>query len=340
MNTLKSASTSAAASATSRQPSSLRKKKRKRDALFSDDEEASDASATWRATQKHGGGRSLFSKLVKDPLAADLANLSAKDRLKAQFDPSKVTRLNVNKRDTRTIEEVEADIKRKKDLANGLTPSEDTAVASNRGLFATRKGHSPLPPANQHIASTPRGQELTSVQSYEERAAVPTAGPSAPTFGAIGVAKEKKKARRRSASPPKSKRRSASPPKSKRRSASPTRIRPAPTSERRRPRAPSYSPPSPQAHKSNEASRREEIWKIINPNKGYRYEGGFSEELDNVSDDMEAGMDEIEEENEIAERIARREDRAEERRLAARAQEKQEARKRLEPSQTKGKGKG
>ncbi|KAM0788233.1 hypothetical protein ACM66B_001387 [Microbotryomycetes sp. NB124-2] len=50
---------------------------------------------------------------IKTPASAN-KSVSAKDRLIAQFDPTRFVKLNTEKRDLRTIEEIEADMKRRK----------------------------------------------------------------------------------------------------------------------------------------------------------------------------------------------------------------------------------
>lgn len=80
---------------------------------------------------------------------------------------------------------------------------------------------------------------------------------------------------------------------------------------------------------SEAQDRRAQIWEILNPGKKPRYYDYDSEDIDDLSDDMEAGMDEIEAEDREAERIARMEDKAEQRRLEARAKEKEERRLKL-----------
>jgi hypothetical protein len=145
--------------------------------------------------------------------------MSAKERLRAQFDPANAVMLNVNKRDTRTIEEIEADLRKKR------------GEPEKKSVFVGRKRH-------------------------------------------------------KSVSPP-----------------------PPPPPPVKKKRKPSYSP--------EPANRRQEIWEILNPGKKYRFQ-----DYDSDSDDMEAGIDEIENEDREAERIAKREDKEELAKLEARAKQK------------------
>lgn len=63
---------------------------------------------------------------------------SAKDRLKAGFDPSTLIRLNTDKRDTRTIEEIEADMRRKR--AGGLDSKPLTGKEKGRAESSRPSG--------------------------------------------------------------------------------------------------------------------------------------------------------------------------------------------------------
>lgn len=74
-------------------------------------------------------GRSSSTAKPANNGKASAAN-SAKDRLKAGFDPTSFIRLNTDKRDTRTIEEIEADMRRKR--AGGASPKPDTKPSSSK----------------------------------------------------------------------------------------------------------------------------------------------------------------------------------------------------------------
>lgn len=240
--------------------------------MFSDDDDvASDSSAARKRKSKAIGTSSSARKTGAANL--DTANLSAKARLKAEFNPNHAQQLNVNKRDTRSIEEIEADLRRKKELAHGNSSNAESKA--QQGFFAGRKNGA-VPPST--VASKPYS------------AAPP------------GIAPIKRKERASNSPPIKSK----------------------PAAADRRPakaRASSYSPP-PKAG----ASLKEEIWSIINPNKTFasrRTRDYDSDAVDDDSDNMEAGYDEIEEENMQADKIARREDRRELERLEKQAREKE-----------------
>lgn len=85
------------------------------------------------------------------------------------------------------------------------------------------------------------------------------------------------------------------------------------------------SPPSspPPGKLSKAEARRREIWAILNPHKAHLANYGPTYNDDDFSDeDMEAGIEDIEEEDRRAARIARMEDKAEEERLKQKAKEK------------------
>ena len=278
--------------------------------MFSDDDEGpSDSSAAARRRKTRLNSTPTSSKKINT--AADTSTLSAKARLKAEFNPAEARQLNVNKRDTRSIEEIEADLRRKKELARGGTAQESVPQA---GFFTGRKGAtagtSSARTANVK-ASVAKGlpQRTGSNAARTVTAGSDVASGRLDQQNKSGTASQQAKPKRRSSSSP--------PPRSS-----------ASVDARRIPkgRASSYSPP-PKAG----SSLKQEIWSIINPNKSFGSHRAYdydSDAVDDDSDDMEAGYDEIEEENRQAERIARLEDKRELERLERRAKEKEAARQR------------
>lgn len=277
--------------------------------MFSDyDEGPSDSSAAARRRKTRPNSTPTSFKKLN---TADTSTLSAKARLKAEFNPAEARQLNVNKRDTRSIEEIEADLRRKKELARGGTAQESVPQA---GFFAGRKSAT----AGTSFASTANIKASVAKglpqRTGSNAARTVTAG-SDIAFGRVdqqnksGTASQQAKPKRRSSLSP--------PPRSS-----------ASVNARRVPkgRASSYSPPLKAG-----SSLKQEIWSIINPNKTFGSHRAYdydSDAVDDESDDMEAGYDEIEEENRQAERIARIEDKRELERLERRAKEKEAARKR------------
>ena len=84
--------------------------------------------------------RSSASSSSRPPTAptSKTPSASAKDRLKAGFDPTKFVRLNAEKRDTRTIEEIEADMRRKR---LGDSPAAGSAPARPNGPSRTNSSN-------------------------------------------------------------------------------------------------------------------------------------------------------------------------------------------------------
>lgn len=286
------------AAASSSKGGSVASKKQKRiDAMFDDDEGTSDASSSRKpgasrhrvagSTGKAGRG---FSGLG----STTLESLSAKAKLKLEFDPSQLRSLNENRKDVRTIEEIEQDFRRKQALAQPAV----TAHASH-GLFAVRKTAS-----TSAIPASPAQAPATS-----EKPRSTVADSSSRPSQANGKVKAKSPEaikRKRTASPVDSEKR-----KQPSRSRSPPRKRAA---------SPPSSPPATKLSKTE--ARRREIWAILNPHKAQEPAFGASYADDSSDEDMEAGIDDIEEEDRRASRIARLEDKKEEERLKQRAKEK------------------
>ena len=272
-----------------------RKKRKRMESLFSDDDEdGSDASGRRHGTKGKGkertGPGSSASAALKRKAASGTDLLSAKERALLEFDPAEAMKLNVNKRDTRTIEEIEADMrsrKRKEAEEAGLVNGPAANASTSTGMFANRKGQSSM--------------AIASGRSTPIKAATPDL-----------------------ISKPAKVRRSESPKPTKKASVA-SSIKPAPATKKQR----SYSPPAASSkgnpNSSKQTSRSEEIWKIMYPNRPYRPAVDYdSDDIDRSDDDdMEAGYDEIEEEDRAADRAAKREDKAELERLEKRALEKQ-----------------
>lgn len=280
------------------------KKKRRIDAMFSDDEGTSDASSSRKAGSSKHRTSGVAEKVARGSsgLASARDTLSAKEKLKRGFDPSELRSLNENRKDVRTIEEIEQDYRRKQALAQ----PPHSALPSN-GLFANRKTASSVPP------STPSSSTVTTTAQASHASQKPSSAASeAPGKPVQSSSKAKNitvdaAPRKRTASP--------SNPTSSRQ---PARSRSPPP--RKRAASPTSSPP---AKLSKTEARRQEIWAILNPHKAQAPAFGASY-VDDLSDDddMEAGIDDIEEEDRRAARIARLEDRKEEERLKQRAREK------------------
>lgn len=276
--------------------------------MFSDDEGSSDASSSRKggSSSKHhrlagSHGKSTSSKL-KNP-SSD--NLSAKEKLKLEFDPSALRSLNENKKDVRTIEEIEQDIRKKHALAQPPV----TAPATH-GLFTSRKTAtvSTNPSSSQAFSSGTNAPAKSNVASTSESSRKPTES----SRGKARSSPEEDPKRRRTTSPVdlKAARSQTS------RHASP----PLPRKQSRDASPPSSPPPG---KLSKAEARRREIWAILNPHKAHLANYGPAYNDDDFSDeDMEAGIEDIEEEDRRAARIARMEDKAEEERLKQKAKEK------------------
>lgn len=278
------------------------KKKRLIDAMFSDDEGPSDASTS----RKTGPGRHRTSgstgKSVRgsSALSSGSNSLSAKEKLKLEFDPSQLRSLNENRKDVRTIEEIEQDYRRSQALAQ---PS--SSASPSQGLFASRKTTSS---ASQSANPTSARGSASSIQDARSVIAQP---PDKTAAHGNGRGRDEHSDARK-------KRRTTSPPEMPARKI-PSRSRSPP---RKRPASPP-SMPSP-AKLSKTEARRQEIWAILNPHKaqGPAFGSAYADNDDSDDDDMEAGVDDIEEEDRRAARIARLEDRREEEKLRQRALQK------------------
>lgn len=282
------------------------------DDLFSDDDDyGSDASGrrVAKGKGKAANGMSSTTATLRKKAAAGMS-LSAKDRLRAEFDPNAAIKLNTNKRDLRTIEEIEMDNKRRRESeAHG-----DVAPAISSGIFSLRKG--------QNIASAPLARSAATASNGQAASNVASA-----KEGFAGMSERfAAKRLRHSESPPTT--------KSEKKSSKLAR------DQQKGNRGASYSPPPrPGASKSDnkgkdkskgdrEGGMRQEIWKILNPHKTFtQYADYDSDDIDKSDNDMEAGYNEMEEEDRRAESFAKREDREELARLERRAKEKEAAKR-------------
>ena len=306
---------------------SLRKKRKKLDAMFSDDDDVSSSSSRKRPPHTSASPRkSAPGARARGPgrpggPSSDLSNLSAKDRIKLG-DFRADERLQKVKRDNRTIEEIEADLKKKRDQTALSGASSLAAPAPVNGFFAGRRIAHPAPGASIAGGSLGPGPG----PSAESRGNKQLEGASRPASSATHNARPSTS--RGVISPP--------PGRSQGKTAASSAGAGAPQS---RP-LPNHSPPHARrdskikakvsASDDPDVARRKEIWRILNPHKANQvdYASDEVDDDDDLSDDMEAGWDELEEENRRAEAIAKREDREELAREEQRAKEKELARKR------------
>lgn len=273
------------------------KKKRRIDAMFSDDEGSSDATSSRKAgSARHHRLNSTGTKSNRmSHLAAPSDNLSAKEKLKLEFDPSALRSLNENKKDVRTIEEIEQDLRRKQALAQPAS----AAPPPSQGLFASRR--------SAGINSQPAGG---SSQASSSALAI-DASPKDRSYAMDGKSKGKWPVdikRKRTASPTEDSLRKPS-----------SKLKSPPAASVRQRDSASSSDTLPKLSKAE--ARRQEIWAILNPHKANAPVFGYNDD-DFSDEDMEAGIDDIEEEDRRAARIARLEDKKEEDRLKQRAKEK------------------
>lgn len=309
---------------------SLRKKRKKLDAMFSDDDDVSSSSSRKRPSQSSasprksaGQVRARGSGRPGQP-SADPSNLSAKDRIRLG-DFRADEKLQKVKRDNRTIEEIEADLRKKRDQTASSSTTGIAVPAPVNGFFAGRRTAHPAASASTAGASP----GSVPGPSTESRGSKQPEGNSRP---ASSAAHNPRPSTSRDVISPPPGRSQAKP------AAAPAgAIHPQ---SRLLPKAGRI--PTPQGRRDGkvktrvaasddpDVARRKEIWRILNPHKANQvdYASDEVDDDDELSDDMEAGWDELEEENRRAEAIAKREDREELAREEQRAKEKELARKR------------
>ncbi|KAJ6608657.1 hypothetical protein B0H10DRAFT_1955210 [Mycena sp. CBHHK59/15] len=271
-----------------------------------------------RSTNSSSGyrkpGRRLPGGAYDVPTApADAAVIASgsgnvKERLSAM--PNTLTRLNVVKRDTRTIDEIVRERRETKEVLDGdrargfddwftpssrVQPKKDKAPAASSSATSSaassRPASKPLPAASGKRAPTPTP--------------APKAKPKAlPPPAATGSSGTKKRPRSLSAS------RSVSPPPKR------THVVTAASSFKAAAKAKSASR-SPHA-----SSLSEEIWGLFGKNKAQYVARDVLSDSEDDDAAMEAGADAVEREEKISERIARREERAAELEEKRREEEK------------------
>ncbi|KAJ7183244.1 hypothetical protein C8R46DRAFT_1172892 [Mycena filopes] len=258
------------------------------------------------------GGAYDVATTSADKIAATSGPGNVKDRLAKM--PNTLTRLNVVKRDTRTIDEIVRDRRENKEVLNGdqargfddwFTPSsrappkkEKAPVASSSASSSSsRPSSQPLPPPPAKRTSAP--------------AATPKPRPKA-SASTLASSSAKKRPRSLSAS------RSSSPPPSKR-----AHLASASSS---RPMKPSKSTSRPRSHSPlADEELSSTIWSIFGKDKAaYTARDVLSDSEDDDSD-MEAGASALEYEEKVSSRIARKEEREAE--LAERRHEEEKRRR-------------
>ncbi|KAF7375257.1 Member of major facilitator superfamily multidrug-dha1 sub-family [Mycena sanguinolenta] len=246
--------------------------------------------------------------IVDDPsaVATGGGSGSVKERLAAM--PNTLTRLNVVKRDTRTIDEIVRDRRENKEtVLNGdqARTFDDWFTPSSRAKKEKSAAPSPSPsepargqkaltpiPSSSASSSSSRASQLTPASSSKRTALpTPTTRPKPKVPASAPASNAKKRPRSLSLS------RSASPPPPKRSHLAPGSSNPLPPRSH-----------SPRAGPSTSALS-EEIWGLFGKNKAsYVARDVFSDSEDD-DDMMEADASALEREEKYSARIARREER-------------------------------
>ncbi|KAJ7672195.1 hypothetical protein DFH06DRAFT_1175593 [Mycena polygramma] len=297
-------------------------------------------TGTRRAGRRLPGGAYDMQTTPADAVAAASGSGNVKDRLSAM--PNTLTRLNVNKRDTRTIDEIVRDRRENKaEVLDGdrartfddwFTPSSRAQPSpknkpsvspspGDEGTFSTRvqpkKEKAPIPSSSYSSSSSRTSSQTNPVNGVRSIVAVgilrPTAQaplprpkPKAPL--PAQASSSKKRPRSLSAS------RSVSPP--------PKRAHLATGSSKSVSSSAKAKSTSSRSRSPAAASFSDEIWGIFGKNRS-KYVGR-DVESDSEDDDvmMEAGADALELEEKISQRIARKEDREAEMEERRREEEK------------------
>ncbi|KAJ7671514.1 hypothetical protein DFH06DRAFT_1177781 [Mycena polygramma] len=289
-------------------------------------------TGTRRAGRRLPGGAYDMQTTPADAVAAASGSGNVKDRLSAM--PNTLTRLNVNKRDTRTIDEIVRDRRENKaEVLDGdrartfddwFTPSSRAQPSpknkpsvspspGDEGTFSTRvqpkKEKAPMPSSSYSSSSSRTSSQTNPVNGAKRpttQAPLPRPKPKAPL--PAQASSSKKRPRSLSAS------RSVSPP--------PKRAHLATGSSKSVTSSAKAKSASSRSRSPAAASFSDEIWGIFGKNRS-KYVGR-DVESDSEDDDamMEAGASALELEEKISQRIARKEDREAEMEERRREEEK------------------
>ncbi|KAJ7746317.1 hypothetical protein B0H16DRAFT_1321258 [Mycena metata] len=240
------------------------------------------------------GGAYDVATTSEDKITATSGPGNVKDRLAKM--PNTLTRLNVVKRDTRTIDEIVRDRRENKEVLNGdqargfddwFTPSSRAApkkapvASSSASSSSSRPSSQPMPPPAAKRSAAP-----ATTPKPRPKASAPAPASSS--------AKKRPRSLSRSSSPPPAKR-------SHMASASSSRSM-KPTKSTSRSRSPLDD------EEAGETGLSETIWSLFGKNKAtYAARDVLSDSEDD--DEMEAGASALEWEEKISERTARKEDR-------------------------------
>ncbi|KAK1231323.1 hypothetical protein PQX77_005565 [Marasmius sp. AFHP31] len=258
---------------------------------------------------------------------------SVRERLAAM--PNTLTKLNTNKRDTRTIDEILQDRAKAKELKtlDGEEAKEFTdwfGDAKKDKLKSHAASTGTTPRANTPLSSSP-----APTASLKQSSIKRTTPPTKPLPARSSLSSSVSKATSRSGSADRERPSMTKTPASKLSATSSARPSSVPSFKKKRPRSPTperypakrrASPPSSSRHKRREYSEELDdanvsnmIWEIMGKRRSdYVHDDIFSDE-----EDMEAGASDLEREEKMSARIAKREDL-----IAQEAEKKREEEKR------------
>ncbi|KAJ7690128.1 hypothetical protein B0H17DRAFT_1065575 [Mycena rosella] len=257
------------------------------------------------------GGAYDLPTTAADTIAATSGSGNVKDRLAAM--PNTLTRLNVVKRDTRTIDEIVRDRRENKEVLDGdrargfddwFTPSTRAQPKKDKAPVAS----SSASPSSSQPTSAPVASASTK-RAAPAPSPLPKPRPKAPAPASTPAGSSKKRPRSLSMS------RSASPPLPKRAhigGSTKSAASSAKGSSASRSRSPRAAP----------SSLSEEIWGIFGKNKATYMARDVLSDSEDDDAAMEAGARAVEREEKLSERIARREEREAEMEERRREEEK------------------
>lgn len=239
--------------------------------------------------------RSSSSSSLASSSKLPAAHLSARDRLKAGFDSSSFIKLNTEKRDRRSIEEVEMDMRMKKNGGAAVSRERDNADMSHgKRRAADSTGMDP-----KRSKSSPLLQVGLSHRATNSISRAPMPSPLAPRPSSSNMTKSSSTGQRRKASSSEESDDSSSSREEE------TRNRSSASQSRRA---------------KEKAATRDEIWKLMGRDRSRDI--GRDYDSDESGSDMEVGGAELLREEERTRRLAEREDREEAERAKIRAEQK------------------
>ncbi|KAJ6570064.1 hypothetical protein DFH09DRAFT_421121 [Mycena vulgaris] len=259
------------------------------------------------------GGAYDVATTPEDAITATSGPGNVKDRLAAM--PNTLTRLNVVKRDTRTIDEIVRDRRENKEVLNGdqARGFDDWFTSSRVG---PKKDKAPVASSSASSSSSrPSSQPTTAPVAAAKRPPAPPTPKSRPKASAAPPASSSSSTKKRPRSPSMS--RSASPPPPKRAHVGSTKSAGSSASHSRSPRAAG-------------SSLSEEIWGLFGKSKAAYVARDVLSDSEDDDVAMEAGASALEREEKLSERIARREEREAE--LAERRHEEEKRRRKAAAS--------